>query len=80
MANVGPRGAAAARSQAATASKDFPKGMLVSLLKKGMRITGTTWLPDSKGNYSNGERGYLIDDNGTQRIRTYLGVMALAGW
>lgn len=54
--------------------------MHASLTKRGMRIIGTTWLPDSKGNYSNGERGYLIDDNGTQRIRTYLQVMAMAGW
>lgn len=80
MSNPGPRAAAAARTQAATASKDFPKKMINELTRRGMRIIGTTWLPDSKGNYAKGERGYTIDDNGTQRIRTYLQVMALAGW
>lgn len=80
MTKMGPRAAAVARSQASTASKDFPKKMLNELTRRGMSIVGTTWLPDSRGSYANGERGYLVNDNGTQRVRTYLQVMAMAGW
>jgi hypothetical protein len=60
--------------------RDFPKPLLKALDKRGIRIITTTWLPGPNGKYANGERGYVLDDNGTQRIRNYLQVMSLAGW
>ena len=64
-------------SRAKTASKDFDKRTIAHLLSRGIRITGTTWLPGTDGTYANGERGYILDDNGCQRIRNYAGVLLL---
>lgn len=65
---------------AAAAAKDFSKAILAALRKRGIKLTGSTWLPDPKGSYTSGERGYLLDDNGTGRVRDYRGVVKLAGF
>lgn len=62
----------------APAAKDFSKQIRTALTRKGIAIVGSTWLPGPGGDFTNGERGYTLDDNGTQRIRTYLEVKALA--
>lgn len=59
-------------------AKDFSKTTRNALRLKGIAFAGTTWLPGSDGSFANGERGYVLVDNGTQRIRTYLEVAALA--
>jgi hypothetical protein len=73
----GPRAAAVAHQQAASASKDFPRGTLSALTKRGIKIVGSTWLPGPSGSYANGERGYLIDDNGTGKVWSYQQVAAI---
>jgi hypothetical protein len=60
--------------------RDFGKEVLAALRKRGIKVTGSTWLPDEKGNYANGSRGYLIEDNGTGKVRDYRGVLSLAGF
>lgn len=77
---MGPRARAAEATSASTASKDFGKEVRAALVKRGIRFVGTTWLPDEKGSYSNGSRGYLLDDNGTGKVRDYRGVLSLAGY
>jgi len=59
-------------------AKDFSRETRKALRKAGRTIIGHTWLPDAKGAFANGERGYEIDDRGTLRIRTYLDVLAMA--
>jgi hypothetical protein len=77
VSKSGPRAAAVARQQATSASKDFPKSTLSALTKRGIRLVGTTWLPGPGGSYANGERGYLVDDNGTGKVWSYLQVAAI---
>ena len=62
----------------ANGSRDFPRTTVSALKRKGITFVGTTWLPGAGGSFANGLRGYLLNDNGTQRIRTYLDVQALA--
>lgn len=62
----------------APAAKDFSKTARATLARKGIAIIGSTWLPGTDGTFANGERGYTLSDNGTQRIRTYAEVVALA--
>ena len=76
---MGPRARRVVDQIATSARKDFDKFVLAQLTKRGIRLQGTTWLPGPGGNYANGERGYLLDDNGTGRVRDYRGVLALAG-
>lgn len=59
-------------------NKDFSKAVRTSLKNKGIMIITTTWLPGTDGSYANGERGYVLNDNGTERLRTYMQVKALA--
>ena len=73
---MGPRAAAGARQQVTTASKDFPRRTLASLTRLGIKLVGTTWLPGPDGSYANGERGYLVDDNGTGKVWTYKQVVS----
>ena len=76
----GPRARAAAEASASTAAKDFDKEVRAALAKRSIKIVGSTWLPGPQGDYSRGERGYLLDDNGTGRVRDYAGVLRLAGF
>jgi len=75
---MGPRARAVASQQATTATKDFGKEVRAALTKRGIKLVGTTWLPGPGGSYANGERGYLLDDNGTGRVRTYVEVLRMA--
>jgi hypothetical protein len=59
------------------AAKDFSKATIKSLTSKGVSIIGSTWLPGEDGSFSNGERGYVLLDGETQRVRTYLQVVEL---
>lgn len=61
-----------------TATKDFKRSTLACLRRRGIALVGATWLPGADGSFANGERGYQLDDNGTGKIRTYLGVLELA--
>jgi len=56
----------------------FGKKVVKSLADKGITPVSAVNLPDANGDFSNGETGYCIDDNGTHRIRTYREVQALA--
>ncbi len=60
------------------ASKDFNKAVIKSLKAKGIVIYSTTWLPDEKGSFANGQRGYMVNDNECSRILTYMSVVELA--
>lgn len=77
---MGPRARAVKDQFATSAMRDFGKEVLASLRKRGIRITGSTWLPGPGGDYANGARGYLLDDNGTGKVRDYRGVLTLAGY
>jgi hypothetical protein len=77
---MGPRARAVRDQVAASASKDFGKEVLAALRKRGIKIQGSTWLPGPGGDFANGERGYLLDDNGTGRVRDYRGVLVIAGY
>lgn len=59
-------------------SKDFNRGIVAALNKRGIYFHGSTCLPSASGDYANGETGYQLDDNGTHRVRTYAEVRALA--
>lgn len=59
--------------------KDFAPKVRKSLIAQGIEIYGATWLPDSTGDCCNGETGYLLNDNGTSRVRTYSQVLQIAG-
>lgn len=61
------------------AAKDFSKAVRAALKTQGIAIYSSTWLPGVDGSYANGERGYFVNDNGTSRILTYVGVIAQAG-
>jgi hypothetical protein len=76
---MGPRARAAAATTAASAANDFSKEVRARLLKRGIRFVGSTWLPGPGGSYANGERGYLLDDNGKGLVRDYRGVLVLVG-
>lgn len=58
--------------------KDFSRKTVNALKRKGMVVYGATWLPDSKGCYLNGVKGYLVSDNGTGRVLLHGEVRALA--
>ena len=56
----------------------FNRKTIRALAKKGITIIDTTWLPDEKGDFTKGCSGYVLNDNGTQRVRMYLDVLAMA--
>lgn len=60
-----------------TSNKDFSKATIKQLAARGITIVSTTWLPGTDGSFTNGERGYILNDNGTQRIRTWTQVNAV---
>lgn len=56
---------------------DFSKQTLVALGKRGITLIGITVIPGTgELPMANGERGYCMDDNGTQRIWTFEQVLA----
>lgn len=62
----------------APAAKDFSVKVRNTLARRGIAIVGSTWLPGTDGSFANGERGYIVDDCGTQRIRSYADLTAYA--
>ena len=56
----------------------FSVKTIKALARKGVSIIGIQALPGADGSYANCETGYVLDDNGTNRIRMYREVLALA--
>lgn len=56
----------------------FSKKTLKALTRKGIAIVSATYVPGTDGSYTNGETGYILDDNGTERVRSFLQVLDLA--
>lgn len=59
-------------------ARDFKPAVRKALAAKGIAFVSTTWLPSTTGDYANGCTGYVLNDNGCQRLRTYFDVIALA--
>lgn len=58
---------------------DFSKKTLSSLLRKGITLVGLTLIPGNGDMpFANGERGYILNDNGTQRVLLFSQVLDLA--
>jgi hypothetical protein len=59
---------------------DFSRKTLRALSLRGISLVGLTVIPDmaSEMPFACGQRGYIIDDNGTGRVRSFLEVLALA--
>lgn len=60
------------------ASNDFSKKVIKALKQKGIEIYAKTWLPDEKGDFTRGETGYKVNDNGVSKIKTYGEIRKLA--
>lgn len=57
----------------------FGKRTVKKLAKKGITLVSAHNMPNAEtGSYANGETGYLLDDNGTGRMRNYLQVLEIA--
>jgi hypothetical protein len=56
----------------------FNKTTLKGLTSKGIRIASMTYIPGNDGKFANGFTGYILDDNGTGRVRSFLEVLELA--
>lgn len=59
-------------------STHFAKKTLRQLSKKGITITGATWIPGADGSYANGETAYELEVNGCRYLRTFLQVRKAA--
>ena len=64
-----------------TLIRDFNRQTIRILAHRGITIVGFQSIPDmtSPMPFANAERGYVVDDNGTSRVLTHRGVLALAG-
>lgn len=62
----------------APVAKDFSVKVRNTLARRGIAIVGSTWLPGTDGSFANGERGYVLDDCGTQKVRTYTDLVSYA--
>ena len=61
------------------AEGDFSRNTKSALKKMGVALIGVQWLPgDGPMPMANGERGYIVNDNGTQRTLTFSKVMAMS--
>lgn len=62
-------------------ARDFSATTRRALAKRGIFVIGITNVPGRNAagepDYTNGSRGYELDDNGTFRIRGYFEVVAL---
>lgn len=56
----------------------FDKKIVKTLGAKGIKIVGLQAIPDDKGSFLNCTTGYILNDNGTQKIRSYMQVKELA--
>lgn len=59
--------------------RDFPRETIRKLARRGIQIVSTTALPDESGSFLNAQRGYVLDDDGQCRVRTYHDVLEIAG-
>lgn len=57
--------------------RHFSKPVIRKLKKAGITVIDVTFLPDANGDFTKGETGYMLDDNGTGRLRSWLGVMEI---
>lgn len=59
---------------------DFSAKTLRALSRKGIRLVGLQAIPDMSSSmpYANADRGYVVDDNGTGRVWTFLQVLKAA--
>lgn len=64
----------------AIGQRDFSATENKRLARKGIAIVGLQALPDmtSAMPYANAQTGYVLNDNGTSKVRSYLAVKALA--
>lgn len=59
--------------------KDFSRKTLSSLSRKGIALIGLTVIPGTGDMpFATGETGYILNDNGTQRILLFGEVLKLA--
>ena len=56
----------------------FDKKIVKALGAKNIHIIGIQAIPDDKGSFLNSTTGYILNDNGTQKIRSYMQVKELA--
>ena len=58
--------------------KDFSRKTISALAGKGITLIGLTVIPGTGDMaFANGERGYILNDNGTQRILLFAQVLEL---
>jgi len=59
---------------------DFSKSIIRKLAVKGIKLVGLQNIPDMSKDlpFACGERGYVLDDNGSCKVRTYNEVLELA--
>lgn len=57
----------------------FTPELLKTLTKNGISIIDITVIPDTNSAtpFASGTRGYVVDDNGTNRILTYAGICGI---
>lgn len=60
------------------AGSHFSKKTLKALSKRGITVVSATYVPGTDGSYANGESAYMLDDNGTGRMRSFLQVLEMA--
>ena len=61
------------------ALRDFNRVTLAALARKGISILGSTVIPGAGDfAFATGSRGYILDDNGCQRIRSFSEVLGMA--
>jgi len=60
---------------------DFNRKTLRKLASLGIKLIGIQAIPDMASSmpYANASRGYVLDDNGTCRVRGFMEVLKLAG-
>lgn len=59
--------------------KDFSKKTISALTSKGITLIGLTVIPGTGDlPFATGERGYILNDNGCQRILLFTQVLELA--
>lgn len=59
--------------------KDFSKKTISALTRKGITLIGLTMIPGTGDlPWATGETAYILNDNGTQRVRSFAQVLELA--
>lgn len=58
--------------------RHFAAKTLRSLEKRGIRVLGSTFIPDASGDFARGETAYTVDDNGRGRVWTFSEIIKAA--